>query len=260
MSNVYALALAKGGSGKTTTAVNLGHGLALAGYRVCLIDTDTQGHLAIALGVQVRPKYTLAEALIGERKAQACIVKARERLWLLPSEKGSLARAKLAMAQDELGAGAWWLQERVIKPIAGNYDYIVLDTAPGWDLMSIAVLYAAQRVILPVSTEYLSLVGATDYVKNVDAARKRNPMLHIELVLPTFLDGRVSRSTEALAMIRAAFGPIVAEPIRVNTDVSVATSHHQTIFEFAPTSRGAEDYRKLTDRVIAERGSDGNEA
>jgi chromosome partitioning protein len=220
-----------------------------------LIDTDTQGHLAIALGVETRPRYTLAEALTGDRKAKACVVKARENLWLLPSEKGSLARAKLAMAQDELGAGVWWLQERVIKEIAATYDYIVLDTAPGWDLMSMAVLYAAQRVILPVSTEYLSLVGAKDYVQNIDAARKRNPMLHIELVLPTFLDGRVTRSTEALAMIKTAFGTIVADPIRVNTSLSEAMSFHQSIFEYAPTSRGAEDYRKVADRVIAERGN-----
>jgi len=117
-------------------------------------------------------------------------------------------------------------------------------------LLSIAVLYAAQKVILPVSTEYLSLVGATDYVHNVEAARKRNPMLHIELVLPTFLDGRVSRSLEALALIRQAFGPIVAEPIRVNTDLSEAMSHHQSIFEYAPASRGAEDYGKLVSLVL----------
>jgi len=248
-SNTIALALSKGGSGKTTTAVNLGHGLALRGKRVCLLDADTQAHLAIALGVAVRPGHTLAEVLTGEQKFARCVEQARENLWLVPSEKTSLARAKLAMAQDELGTGALWLQDR-LKEINGLYDFIILDTAPGWDLLSIAVLYAAQKVILPVSTEYLSLVGATDYVHNVEAARKRNPVLHIEFVLPTFLDGRVSRSLEALALIRQAFDPIVAEPIRVNTDLSEAMSHHQTIFEYAPASRGAEDYGKLVSLVL----------
>jgi chromosome partitioning protein len=248
-SNTIALALSKGGSGKTTTAVNLGHGLALRDKRVCLIDCDTQAHLAIALGVEVRPGRTLAEVLTGEQKFARCAVEARKNLWLVPSEKTSLARAKLAMAQDELGTGALWLQDR-LKEINGLYDHIILDTAPGWDLLSIAVLYAAQKVILPVSTEYLSLVGATDYVHNVEAARKRNPMLHIELVLPTFLDARVGRSVEALALIRQAFGPIVAEPIRVNTDLSEAMSHHKTIFEHSPSSRGAEDYDKLVSLVL----------
>ncbi len=118
--------LSKGGVGKTTTSVNLAAGLALAGYKVLLVDTDTQGQAAYLLGQ--KPKAGLTELVTGELGAGDAIVEARENLWLLAGGR-SLAGIKRLIDRKDFG-GELTLVE-ALEPIEKNYDFVVVDTSPG---------------------------------------------------------------------------------------------------------------------------------
>jgi chromosome partitioning protein len=153
----------------------------------------------------------------------------------------------MAIHQDMLGMGAWWLSDRLAE-ISG-YDYILLDTAPSWDILSMAGLLACQDVLMPISTEFLTLTSAADYVRVIEDVRRHNTHLHVSWIVPTFVDRRTMRSGEILAALCRTFGKLVVAPIRINSDLSAAASAHQSIFEYAGRSRGAEDYQTLVGRL-----------
>lgn len=239
-----AVSLSKGGVGKTTTAVNLAAGLARAGYRVLLVDTDSQGQAGRMLGM--RPEAGLAEFVSEEASPQEAIVQARERLWLLAGGS-SLAGLKRMIARQDFGgertlAGA-------MAQLDGHYDYIILDAAPGWDSLTVNVLFYAQEVLSPVSLEVMTLEGLTQFIQQVQAIQEFYQELELRYILPTFLDRRVKKSEEILRQLRAYFGQQLCQPIRYNVRLSEAPGLGKTIFEYAPKSAGAEDYQKLTERI-----------
>jgi chromosome partitioning protein len=239
-----AVALSKGGVGKTTTAVNLAAGLAGAGHRVLLIDTDTQGHVAKALGCQ--PEAGLAELVAGEATPQSAVTQARDRLWLLAGGK-TLAGLKRIIARKDYGADQTLAE--ALAPL-DEYDFVVVDTAPGWDTLTINALFYAQEVIAPVSLEVLTLQGLLDFAHSLTAIQRYHSALTLRYILPTFLDRRVRKSDEILGQLQTHFGSQVCAPIRYNVRLSEAPGDGQTIFEFAPHSPGAEDYRRLVERII----------
>jgi chromosome partitioning protein len=239
-----AVALTKGGTGKSTTAVNLGAGLARAGNRVLLVDTDTQGQDALMLGV--RPKAGLALFVDGEATAKQAIVEARTNLFLLAGDH-TLANLKRTVALREFG-GEKVLSE-ALKPLEKDYDYIVIDTAPGWDPLTVNVLFYAAEILAPVSLEVLSLQGLVEFEERIKAIQVYNKSLVLRYVLPTFLDGRVRKSAEIFAQLRAHYPLQICEPIRYNVRVAEAPGFGQSISEFAPRSTGANDYQKLVERI-----------
>lgn len=245
-----AISLSKGGVGKSTTAVHLAHGLALAGSRVLLVDTDTQGQCASFLGV--KPEAGLADLVAGSVKPEEAILEARERLWLLSGGRG-LAGIKMQIARQELG-GERTLSD-ALEPFADNMgviqklDYIILDTAPGWDSLTIAALFCASEVLAPVSLEVASLLGLLEFQKSLEAVQKYHRKLSLKYVLPTFMDGRVRKSEEILGQLKAHYAELVCEPVRYSVRLSEAPGHGLTAFEYAPASHGAEDYQTLVRRI-----------
>ena len=240
-----AIALTKGGVGKTTTAVNLATGLAARGRRILLVDVDTQGQVARSLGIQ--PGLGLGELALGETTISDSVVLARPNLWLLAGGS-SLAGLKMTISKREFG-GEQTLSE-VLAPFDGEYDFIILDTAPGWDTLTINVLFYVQEVLAPVSLEVLTLQGLIDFSANLSAIKKYHPELELRYVLPTFLDRRVRKSEEILQQLESYFGKKLCAAIRYNVRLSEAPGYGQTIYEYAPASPGAEDYRKLTERIL----------
>ena len=239
-----AVTLTKGGVGKTTTAVNLAAGLALAGSRVLLVDTDTQDQAGYMLGIQ--RKTGLGEILMDNLDTANVIEQARERLWLITGGE-TLARAKGMLSQKEVD-GVTVLTKRLAS-LEGMYDYVILDTSPGWDPMTLNVLFYATEILAPVSLEVLTVKGLVDFDKQLAAIREYRP-ISIDHILPTFLDGRVKKSEEVLGVLQSYYGSRLCFPIRYNVRLSEAAGYGQTIYEYAPRSPGAEDYKTLTERIM----------
>ena len=239
-----AVSLSKGGVGKTTTAVNLGAGLAKMGYRVLLVDTDTQGQAGSMLGLA--PAAGLAEFVSGDLPPQRAIQRARDRLWLLAGGD-SLAGLKRVIAQQQYGGER--TLARALASLDSQYDYVILDSAPGWDSLSINVLFYATEVLAPVSLEVMTLQGLVQFANRVEALQEFHPDIRLKYVLPTFLDRRVKKSEEILGQLQAYYGPELCQPIRYNVRLSEAPGLGRTIYEYDPTCPGAEDYQKLTERI-----------
>lgn len=242
-----AIALSKGGVGKTTTAVNLAAGLAQAGKNVLLLDVDTQGQVSRALGCA--PESGLAEFVSGEVDFDHACVPVRENLWLLAGGR-SLAGLKRVITRKDYG-GEQTLVE-AFQGADGRYDYILVDTAPGWDALTINVLFFADSVMAPVSLEVMTLQGLMEFSRSMASIQKYHQTLQLKYVLPTFFDRRVKKSEEILGQLQAHFGERVCAPIRYNVRLSEAPGLGQTIFEYAPHSSGAEDYHKLTERILSD--------
>jgi chromosome partitioning protein len=238
------IALSKGGVGKTTTAVNLSAGLAAAGCRVLLVEIDTQGQAARSLGL--KPEAGLSELVAGEAAPQEAIVPARDGLWLLAGGR-SLAGLKHHISRRDFG-GEQTLSE-ALAPLAGRYDYVILDTGPGWDALTVNALFYGTEVLVPVSLEVMTLSSLVEFRQSVSAIQKYHPQLALRYILPTFLDRRVKKSDEILQQLVDAFGDAVCTPVRYNVKLSEAPGFGQTVFEHAPNSAGARDYRRLTERI-----------
>lgn len=234
----------KGGTGKTTTSVNLAAGLAEKGLRVLLIDADGQGNVGASLGI--RGEQTLYHVLVVGVNARDAAVPVRQNLDVLTSNE-LLAAAELYLAGRPN-------RDRVMRDRLGDraddYDVVVMDCAPALSLMNQNALVYADSVVVPVSCDYLSLVGVRQVLKTIKNVRE---LLHHDVemlgVLPTFFDVRNKISREAIHALSEHFGDRCLPPIRVNTKLREAPSARQTIFEYAPDSHGALDYVALVDRI-----------
>lgn len=242
-----AVSLSKGGVGKTTTAVNLAAGLALAGFKVLLVDTDTQGQAAYMLGV--KPKAGLTELMTGEVIPDECLAKPRDRLWLLAGGR-SLAGVKRLIARKDF-RGEMTLSE-ALTPIDGRFDYVIVDTSPGWDVLTINVLFYVQEVLIPVSLEVMAIQGLLEFNRSLASVQNYHKDLALKYVVPTFLDKRVKQSEDILNQLSAHYNSRLCPPIRYNVRLSEAPGYGKTIYEYAPGSPGAKDYRDLVRRVAGD--------
>lgn len=245
MARRLSVSISKGGTGKTTTAVNLAHGLALAGYRVLLVDTDAQGQAGAMLGR--RPEVGLAELVAGEATAAEAVVEARERLNLLAGGR-ALAGLRRLIARKDYG-GERTLSE-ALTPLESGYQYVLLDTAPGLDPMAVNCLFYAEEVLAPVSLEVLTLQGLVDFSRSLQDIQAYRPEVSLRYILPTFLDGRVRKSGEILSQLQSHYPDQLCSPVHYSVRLSEAPGYGQTVFEYAPRSTGAKDYQLLAERIV----------
>ncbi len=239
------VSLSKGGVGKTTTSVNLAAGLALAGKRVLLVDTDTQGQSSFMLGV--KPKAGLTELVTEELSASETVVQARKNLWLLAGGK-SLAGLKRLIDRKDYGGEL--TMANALSAIEKDYDYVVVDTSPGWDPLTVNVLFYVNELLTPVSLEVMSIQGFGEFLKSIASIQKYRKEVHLQYILPTFRDMRVKKGTDFLDQLKKLYGEKVCDPVRYNIRLSEAPAYGQTIFEFAPGSNGAQDYRDLVRKIV----------
>ncbi len=235
----------KGGTGKTTTAVTLGAGLRDEGYKVLIIDVDSQGHVAISLGVE--GDKTLFHVLVEKQDLGECVVNARPNLDILCGNE-TLASTEIYLARLNEG------RDRVLRRVLeaeDRYDFILLDCGPSLSLLNMNALTFADYLLVPVSCDFLSLVGVKQLLKTLKNVNQ--VLMHpisILGILPTFYDMRNNISDESVKTLRGYFHDKVLPPIRVNTRLKEAPRHRKTIFEYAPESRGASDYEKLIRWVV----------
>ncbi|RJQ87128.1 MAG: ParA family protein [Desulfobacteraceae bacterium] len=247
-----AVAMAKGGVGKTTTAVNLAHDLAMQGQRVLLVDCDTQDQVAKFLGVT--PPHGLYEFITGRDEKGNRVLKkeaihsARDNLWILA---GGI---KLVELKNWLGEQPreqrHALLRQSIVPKGNGLDFLIFDCAPGWDILSVNILMAAEEVLCPVALQAPALEGLKTFFKYLLSAQKLNHRLSLKYILPTLYDGRTRQSAELYLKLKRLFTKQICHPIRYNVRLSEAPAGGKTIFEYDHRAVGANDYRKLTRRLI----------
>lgn len=240
-----AVALSKGGVGKTTTAVNLAAGLADQKQSVLLVDMDTQGQVAQAFGVQ--PERGLTEVATGDCTPAEGITAVRPNIDLLAGGL-ALAGLKRLIARQDFGGERTVAQ--ALQPLDDQYDFVIIDTAPGWDSLSVNALFYAHEILTPVSLEVMSLQGLLAFHQSVASIQQYHTALRLRYIVPTFMDRRVKKSAEILGQLQAHFPDQICDPIRYNVRLSEAPGYGQPIFEYAAKSTGAQDYSALTKRVI----------
>jgi len=236
--------LSKGGVGKTTTSVNLAAGLAIAGYKVLLVDTDTQGQSSYMLGV--KPEAGLAELVTNEVTPQKALHKARERLWLLAGGR-SLAGLKRIIDRKDFG-GELTLAE-ALEPYESHFDYIIVDSSPGWDPITVNVLFFVQEILIPVSLEVMSLQGLSEFSKSLATIQKYRAELGINYIVPTFLDYKIPSRVDIYEKLKELYPNYLCTPIRYDASLSEAPAYGQTIFEYDDDSTGVVDYKALVRKV-----------
>lgn len=243
----------KGGTGKTTTSVSLAAGLAERGLRTLLIDLDAQGNVGVSVGV--RGRRTLYHVLVDGVSPRDVAVPVRKNLDVITADQ-SLAAAELELVNAPNRARV--LERRMADAMASDspYDFVVLDCAPSLSLLNQNALVFARQVLVPVSCDYLSLVGVKQILRTLQHVREvlLTPV-DILGVLPTLFDKRNNISKQSVEALESYFGEKVLAPIRVDVRLKEAPSHKKTIYEYAPESNGAKDYTSLVG-VIAERLSD----
>lgn len=233
----------KGGTGKTSIAVNLGHGFALQGKKVLIVDLDPQGSAGAHLGIEA--EKTLYNVLIDHEPVEDCIVPARENLDILCANE-HLFPAEMKLAKMENREHV--LMEGLMD--VDGYDYILIDCAPSMNLMNQNALLFSNELLLPVSMEYLSLIGVKQLLKNIKIINKLfDRDIKITKVIPTFFDKRNKKSKDILESLRRVFPHYISSPVRTCVSLSEAPGSQETIFEYDPNSKASHDYFKLIEEV-----------
>jgi chromosome partitioning protein len=236
-----AIFIAKGGTGKTTTAVNLSAGLSAQGKRVVLIDADPQGTIATYFNIQPEGGG-FSELLLGE---EVRLINLRRNLVLISS--GGYDLWEVAGLLDRR-VDRYLILTDVVRRLT-QVDYVIFDCPPALNLITKNILYAVDHVLMPFSTDYLSALTAVNTINEI----RRLPAEvcpHIAGVTPNFYQPLNRAHRAILKMARGHFGELLTETIiRYNRKIAEAPNFAQTIFEYAPVSRGAGDFASLVDEV-----------
>jgi chromosome partitioning protein len=250
MSTVYAIVNQKGGVGKTTTAVNVAACIAEAGYATLLIDVDPQANATVGLGIPRSQTPGLYEVLTGEADAREALVATPvDGLRALPSGPG-LAGANIELPRIE---GFEQGLKRALEPIREEFEYILLDCPPSLGPLTVCALVAADKVIVPVQTEYFALEGLAGLLETLSLVqRELNPRLTIAGMLLTMHDARTRLGQDVEREVREHFPDLVFDTvIPRNVRVGEAPSHGLPVTHHDPHSAGAEAYFELAKEVAA---------
>ncbi|HEY5209084.1 MAG TPA: ParA family protein [Stellaceae bacterium] len=246
---IIAIANHKGGAAKTTTAVNLAAGLAKRGRRVMLLDLDPQGNASSWLGGE--GDASMFSILTESQSIDSQLTKSTvEGLSVIPASQ-RLAGADRILA-SELAAETT-LRRRLDETDLVRWDYVILDTPPALNLLTINALTAANEVLVPVEAHVLALSGVAQIVSTIGQVQARlNPKLTLTGFLLCRFDPRTRHAGDVRDRLTAKFGDQVMRTIiRENIRLAEAPSFCAPIESYAPTSQGAADYGALASEVIA---------
>lgn len=253
--HIVAVVNQKGGVGKTTSVANLGAALALQGHRVLLVDLDPQGHLSISFDAMPSPGEPSVYSLITGQHRLAEIVRETH----TPKLKIAPANLDLAGAESELAAEIG--RETILRSALEEYgrqdeapEIVLFDCPPSLGLMSLNALVCSRWVIVPLQAEFFALQGMAQLLDVLERVKRRlNPRLDVLGMLVGLYSKARNLSREVLEELRGHFGELLFENlVRVNVRLAEAPSHGATIFEYAPTSAGADDFRGVA-REVAHR-------
>lgn len=247
---IISIASQKGGTGKTTTALNLAVCLTELNQRVLLIDIDPQANLSSGLGLDVfKLEYTIYETLLNpERGVELALVKTSiDNLELVPSTL-NLAGAELELAGK---LGREWLLKKAMRKIVTKYDYIIIDTPPSLGLLTQNALIASQEVLVPLQVHLYALRALFQLQSTINLVKEFNPNLHISGVICTMYDSRNNLSKIVKETIQHELKDIVYQTIiPMNIALAEAPGAGEPIIKYAPRSAAAIAYRNLAREVL----------
>jgi chromosome partitioning protein len=245
---VIAFANQKGGVAKTTTTLNLAVAFAESGYRVLCVDLDPQGNLTMSQGIDPdKVEKSLYDVLVHDMPIAEIIQKREIDIAVASID---LAGAEIAMSTK---IGRERSLEKSLKEVSGDYDFVCIDTPPSLGLLTINALTAANKVIVPVQCEYLSMRGLVQLQNTLKMIQENlNPEVRIEGILPTMLDTRTVHAKEAVEILEENFGDLVFKSrIRKAIKFAEAPVKGASVLKYDPQSNAASYYRDLAKEVLA---------
>jgi chromosome partitioning protein len=244
---VIAFANQKGGVAKTTTALNLAVAFKESGHRVLAVDMDPQGNLTMSQGVDPdKVEKSMFDVLVHRMPISEIIVE----------KEIDVAVASIDLAGAEIAMSAQIGRERALQKaldeVRDDYDFVCIDTPPSLGLLTVNALTAANKVIVPVQCEYLSMRGLVQLQNTLQMIRENlNPGVEIEGILPTMLDSRTVHAKEAVEILEENFGDLVFESrIRKAIKFAEAPVRGTSVLKYDPKSKAAKAYRELAKEVL----------
>ncbi|MCP1102531.1 chromosome partitioning protein [Aequitasia blattaphilus] len=255
MAKVIVLTNQKGGVGKTTSSAALVAGLQKCGNQVLAIDLDPQGNLGFSLGVNIEDGHTIYEVLKGEI-APGDAIRHTE-------DYGDIITSNILLSEAELflkGEDRKLRLKKALETLKHRYDYIIIDTPPALNILTVNAYSAADELIIPMAAEILSLVGLVQLKETIQAVKESiNPRLHVLGILMTKFFKSTTLSKDVLDMassVAGQIGTIVFETkIRNSVRVAEAPAHGMSIFDYSPTSNPAHDYRVFVAETVERMGA-----
>lgn len=253
MTRVIAICNQKGGVGKTNTVANLGAAFAAMGKRTLLVDLDPRGDLTSSFGIDgTALRTTVYQALFDDAisLADASVLLLGDSLTLVPANT-DLAASEMLLMERSRGE-----RERLLvgllQQMSPDVEFVLIDTPPGLQLLTINALVAAREVVVPQQCSFISLHGLKQLQRTVDGVRETlNPELHICGIVATMLDKRTLHHREVITMMREAFGPLVFETvIPASIRFQEAPAAGTPVIHYAPQSAGAVAYVALAEEVL----------
>jgi chromosome partitioning protein len=245
---VIAFANQKGGVAKTTTTLNLAVAFAESGYRVLCIDLDPQGNLTMSQGIDPdKVEKSLYDVLVNDMPISEIIVKREIDIAVASID---LAGAEIAMSTK---IGRERSLEKALKEVYSEYDFVCIDTPPSLGLLTINALTAANKVIVPVQCEYLSMRGLVQLQNTLRMIQENlNPEVRIEGILPTMLDSRTIHAKEAVEILEENFGDLVFRSrIKKAIKFAEAPVKGASVLKYDSDSSAANYYRELAKEVLS---------
>ena len=249
MSKIIAVVNQKGGVGKTTTAVNVSTILAKKGKKVLLIDSDPQGNATSGVGIDKNTEKSIYDVIINDVEINEAIVQSPiKNLYVCPSNI-NLAGAEVELVP--MMSREQKLKEKLEK-VENDFHYIIIDCPPSLGLLTINAFTASNSLLIPIQCEYYALEGLGQLINTVNLVRKQlNKTLYIEGVVLTMNDARTNLSNQVIKEVKTYFKDNVYKTIIPrNVKLSEAPSFGMPITVYAPKSKGARCYEKLTNEII----------
>jgi len=251
--SIISVAIQKGGSGKTTTAINLGAALHLSGKKVLLIDADPQANLSQSLGMKEEPDNNLYSEIKKEITGQGSDIKKA----IVEIKPGfSIVPASIELADAEMELVSVYSREQVLswilKPVVKEYDFIFIDCPHSIGMLTVNALVACDEVLIPLQAEFLPLKGVHSFMRQFHSIKKRlNPKINLLGFILTKFDERKKMNHNVLEQLETEFGSKVFQT-HIRTCISLAKAQEagMDIFSFDKNSNAATDYTLIAKELL----------